>query len=149
MNQEEFQQLWRDDALDLVKSDADTSYRHGAYKDDVYQYEGRFWHVSYTVNGDGEEHGLRDGFFEGPTEVFPHTVVATEFRKEPQESVIVDEGDPWVAWAANVRAALKATPEKARIINSGEALFAVSPDYEDDATFARVGDPGVFAKLST
>lgn len=65
------------------------------------------------------------------------------------DSVIVDEGDPWVAWAANVRAALKATPEKARIINNAEALFAVSPDYEDDATFARVGDPGVFAKLST
>lgn len=65
------------------------------------------------------------------------------------ESVVVDEGDPWVAWAANVRAALKAVPEDAHIINNGKTLFAVSPDYDDDASYARVGDPGVFAKLST
>lgn len=57
--------------------------------------------------------------------------------------------DPWAAWAANVRAALKATPEKARIINNGEDIVAVSLDYDDDASYARVGDPGVFAKLST
>lgn len=83
MKKEEFQRLWREDALDMVHRDA-YSYRHGAYHDDVYEHEGRLWAVSYTVNGDGENNGLDLGDFDGPTEVFPHTVLTTEFRPKAQ-----------------------------------------------------------------
>jgi len=64
MNNEEFRKLWRTDALKEVDHEVDDSYRHGVYAYTVFQHGDDFWMASYTISGNGEEHGIRDGHFE-------------------------------------------------------------------------------------
>lgn len=64
MNNANFRELWEDDQLELIESKSDPSYRHGCYRDEVYKDpDGFYWSVKYTVSGDGEENGIRDGEF--------------------------------------------------------------------------------------
>lgn len=77
MDHMRFKELWFSDELTEVHDETDDGYRHGVYKWTVYQYGETFWQASYTVSGDGEEHGIRDGYFD-LTRVYPQKRVVTE-----------------------------------------------------------------------
>ena len=87
MTEEEFCEKWREGILEEVHSDADTSYRHGCYMNDVFKDldTGKLWQVGYAVSGDGEQNGIRDGeLFGPPIEVFPHKVESIAYLTTPK-----------------------------------------------------------------
>lgn len=77
MEHERFKELWYSDELTEVSDETDDGYRHGVYKWTVYQYGNTFWEASYTVSGNGEEHGIRDGYFD-LRRVYPQKKVSVE-----------------------------------------------------------------------
>ena len=76
----ELWELYLEDESIEVSSSSDSSYRHGTYETVVVKEGDRFWQGFYTLSGDGENHGWRDGDASDFTEVFPHQVTVTEYR---------------------------------------------------------------------
>lgn len=89
MTKELFRDLWRDDCMEEIEDHIDDSWRHGNYHDTVFErlnyveetkdwvQTGEFYQAQYTVTGDGEEHGIRNGDFE-LFRVYPHETVVTK-----------------------------------------------------------------------
>lgn len=81
MTKEEFKELWENDELERVHEELDSSYRHGNYVNTIFKAtDGTFWEASYTVSGNGEEHGIRDNNFSlGQVRPVTETVIITKY----------------------------------------------------------------------
>lgn len=78
-----FRDLWYDDRLDEVLSEADPSWRHGCYMHEVYRNpeNNTYWSVNYQRSGDGEYNGLREGDFDlQQVEPYEEVVTVTKYR---------------------------------------------------------------------
>ena len=83
---ETLRDAWREEleGWEAVHEEADPSYRHGCYMTTVFhrQADDTFWAASYTVSGDGEHNGLREGDAD-VSQVWPHKVETVEYRTKP------------------------------------------------------------------
>lgn len=85
MNKKEFRDLWISDELEEVHEELDNAYRHGVYAYTVFKSpDGTYWASSYTISGNGEEHGIRDNDFT-LDEVVPVTKTVTITEYIPKE----------------------------------------------------------------
>ena len=68
------------DLFEEVHNESDTGYRHGTYESTVFKRveDNTYWSASYTLSGDGEEHGLREGYA-GISQVWPVEVTTTNY----------------------------------------------------------------------
>jgi hypothetical protein len=57
------EELWNEELGDAIWQDADPSWRHGCYINEVYKREsdGTYWRASYRRSTDGETNELREG----------------------------------------------------------------------------------------
>lgn len=97
LTKEQFQEFWQNDRLEEVDESIDDSWRHGNHywtvfevcSDDGWEGIGEFYEATYSVTGDGEQHGIRDGDFEF-SRVYPVDKVVTKtvrtwVAKKPEE----------------------------------------------------------------
>ncbi|GJE18781.1 hypothetical protein [Methylobacterium marchantiae] len=82
----QLREVWQEelDGWEQVHEEADPGYRHGCYMLTVFhrQADNTFWAASYTVSGDGEENGLREGDAT-VRQVWPHQVTTTAYLSKP------------------------------------------------------------------
>lgn len=90
MNKQKFRDLWYDDQIDLVESEADTSWRHGCYMSEVYKEldSETYWRVDYQLSGDGEWHSISELAFDiVQVEPYTETVVLTKYNVIEKETI--------------------------------------------------------------